>query len=647
MFCRVGGWGALRNGDLTFWENLNKGFTLLQRNCHLVIILYKLVSYQLSHSLATYIYFPPVSSVWLSYHSTIDSEMQNLGRNPIMLVPVVLLAAFLSLTVFQSSAMNATTSDDIHQVAHSACDRSLYRDLCVSTLVKTPDLRAKSIPEIISATVNVTVSEITTAAANCSRIRRVVPDLGTMESRALYVCLELFSDTLADLRTVLDGLENSPAKRYADLQTLLSTAMTNQYTCLEGFPYSNKNVRPFIIKRVEQISRHVSNALSMLTKIKKEKNKPSALFGPSYSSSSFRQEHGEMKDGFPKWLSRRDRALLEAPTGKKKRKIKADVTVAKDGSGDFKSINAALSAAPDSSDTRYVIHIKAGSYYEYVDVDKKKTMIMFVGDGIGKTRIKGNRNVKDGWPTFRSATVAVVGTGFIAIGISFENSAGPEKHQAVALRADSDYSVFYDCRFVGYQDTLYVHSRRQFFRECDVYGTVDFIFGNSAVVFQKCNLYLRKPLPEQKNVITAQGRSDPHQNTGISILHCQVKAAADLIPVESDFKSYLGRPWQKYSRTVFMLSKIGSLIDPAGWLEWQGDFALKTLYYGEYKNKGPGADTSNRVTWAGYRIIKRAKVAKYFTAANLIDGGDWLPVTDPKIPYYPGLKKTKKKNSQR
>ncbi|XP_019197344.1 PREDICTED: pectinesterase-like [Ipomoea nil] len=556
--------------------------------------------------------------------------MDNLGRNPIMLVPVVLLAPFLSLTVFQSSAMNATTSHDIHQVAHSACDHSLYRDLCVSTLVKTPDLRAKSIPEIISATVNVTVSEIKTAAANCSRIRRVVPDLGTMERRALHVCLELFSDALADLRTVLDGLENSPAKRHADLQTLLSTAMTNQYTCLDGFPNSNKNVRPFIIKRVEQISRHVSNALSMLTKIKKEKD--------NRFSSSFRRENRGLKDGFPKWLSRRDRALLEAPMGKgKKHDIKADMVVAKDGSGDFRSINAALFKAPDSSDTRFVIYIKAGSYYEYVDVEKKKTMIMFVGDGMGKTRIKGNRNMKDGWPTFRTATVAVGGSGFIAKGISFENYAGPENHQAVALRADSDYSVFYDCSFVGYQDTLYVHSRRQFFRECDVYGTVDFIFGNSAVVFQKCNLYLRKPMSEQKNVITAQSRSDPYQNTGISILDCKVAAAEDLEPVESDFKSYLGRPWKQYSRTVFMLSKIGSLIDPAGWLEWQGNFALTTLYYGEYKNRGPGADTLNRVTWAGYRIITRAKVARHFTAANLIDGGDWLPDTDPKIPYYLGL----------
>ena len=146
---------------------------------------------------------------------------------------------------------------------------------------------------------------------------------------------------------------------------------------------------------------------------------------------------------------------------------------------------------------------------------------------------------------------AVVGDGFIAKGITFENSAGPSKHQAVALRSGSDFSAFYKCSFVAYQDTLYVHSLRQFYRDCDVYGTVDFIFGNAATVLQNCNLYARKPNENQRNLFTAQGREDPNQNTGISILNCKVAAAADLIPVKSQFKNYLGRPWKKYSRTVY------------------------------------------------------------------------------------------------
>ncbi|MBA0578926.1 hypothetical protein Gorai_021197, partial [Gossypium raimondii] len=229
----------------------------------------------------------------------------------------------------------------------------------------------------------------------------------------------------------------------------------------------------------------------------------------------------------------------------------------------------------------------------------------------------------------------VVGNGFIAKGITIENSAGPSKHQAVALRSGSDLSAFYKCSFVAYQDTLYVHSLRQFYRECDIYGTVDFIFGNAAAVFQACNLYARKPNPNQKNIFTAQGREDPNQNTGISILNSKIAAAADLIPLKSSFKTYLGRPWKEFSRTVIMRSYIDDSVDPAGWLEWNGTFALSTLYYGEYLNRGAGSNTSARVTWPGYRVINSSTEADQFTAGAFIQGNDWLNSTD--IPFSLGL----------
>ncbi|KAG6485124.1 hypothetical protein ZIOFF_053653 [Zingiber officinale] len=204
--------------------------------------------------------------------------------------------------------------------------------------------------------------------------------------------------------------------------------------------------------------------------------------------------------------------------------------------------------------------------------------------------------------------------------VTVENSAGPSKHQAVALRVGADLSAFHRCSFVGNQDTLYVHSLRQFFYDCDVYGTIDFIFGNSAVVLQKCRLYARRPLPGQQNFFTAQAREDPNQNTGISVHRCQVKAAADLLPVQSSFLTYLGRPWREYSRTVFMKSFLDSLIDPAGWSEWDGSFALSTLFYGEYKNSGPGATTTGRVKWPGYRIINSSTEAKAFTLKPIAFG---------------------------
>lgn len=220
----------------------------------------------------------------------------------------------------------------------------------------------------------------------------------------------------------------------------------------------------------------------------------------------------------------------------------------------------------------------------------------------------------------------VVGEGFVGVNMTIRNTAGPEKHQAVALRNGADLSAFYSCSFEGYQDTLYAHSLRQFYRECDVYGTVDFIFGNAAMVLQNCNLYPRLPMSGQFNAITAQGRTDPNQNTGISIHNCTIRATDDLAAANGSVSTYLGRPWKAYSRTVYMESFMDSVIESAGWQKWDGDFALSTLYYAEYNNSGPGSSTADRVTWPGYHVINATDAAN-FTVNNFLLGDDWLPRT--------------------
>ena len=244
---------------------------------------------------------------------------------------------------------------------------------------------------------------------------------------------------------------------------------------------------------------------------------------------------------------------------------------------------------------------------------------------------------------FRSA--AVSGKGFIARDLTFENTAGPSKHQAVALRCDSDLSVFYRCGFEGYQDTLYAHSLRHFYRDCRVTGTVDFVFGNAAAVFQNCSLLPRRPLPDQKNSVTAQGRLDANMTTGFAFQFCNVSAHPELLlnnataaaaaapPTQT--QTYLGRPWKQYSRVVFMQSYIGDLVRPEGWLAWDGDFALDTLYYGEYSNTGPGAGVAARVKWPGFHVMTSAAEAGNFTVAQFIEGNMWLPPTGVK--YTAGL----------
>ncbi|XVE97813.1 hypothetical protein REPUB_Repub03eG0051300 [Reevesia pubescens] len=222
---------------------------------------------------------------------------------------------------------------------------------------------------------------------------------------------------------------------------------------------------------------------------------------------------------------------------------------------------------------------------------------------------------------------AAVGDGFLARDITFQNTAGPSKHQAVALRVGSDLSAFYRCDVLAYQDTLYVHSLRQFYIECLIAGTVDFIFGNAAAVLQNCDIHARRPNPGQRNMVTAQGRDDPNQNTGIVIQKCRIGATSDLEAVKGTFSSYLGRPWKLYSRTIIMQSVISDIINPAGWFPWEGDFALDTLTYREYQNSGPGAGTSNRVTWKGYMVITTVSEAQSYTAENFIAGRSWLNAT--------------------
>lgn len=221
--------------------------------------------------------------------------------------------------------------------------------------------------------------------------------------------------------------------------------------------------------------------------------------------------------------------------------------------------------------------------------------------------------------------VATVGKGFIARDMGFRNTAGPEKEQAVAFRSGADLSVFYKCSFDAFQDTLYPHSNRQFYRECDVTGTIDFIFGNAAVVFQNCNIYPRQPLPKQFVTITAQGKKDPNQNTGISIQKCVITPLNNNLTAQT----YLGRPWKNYSTTVIMQSNIGSFLNSTGWIEWiRGAEPPSTIFYAEYQNTGPGASLGQRVKWAGYRGSLTANQASKFTVQSFVQGSDWLPATN-------------------
>ncbi|KAL2892459.1 Pectinesterase 2 [Bienertia sinuspersici] len=503
--------------------------------------------------------------------------------NPILVLIIVLLfSPFL------------VASNDDSSTLSSWCNKTPYPKQC-ERFLNNPNQHSLT----IKGKSHFLKMMMQSAMLNANKAHQNAHTLGNsckskQEKAAWFDCLELYELTIQQLNQTMS---TSNCSQF-DAQTWLSSALTHFETCQNGFDELGvtKNVMPMLANNAN-VSCLISNALAI-----NNDNPPNGRGLGAWTEDG---------DEFPGWVRPGDRKLLQSSSS-----TRANVVVAQDGSGNYKTIGQAIKSVSSrrKGSGRYVIYVKEGTYKENLEIGSKLKNIMLLGDGKGKTIITGT----------------VVGSRFIAQGITFRNTAGPSNHQAVALRSDSDFSVFYKCSFEGYQDTLYVHSSRQFYRECDIYGTIDFIFGNAATVIQNCNIYARFP-PAGTNAITAQGRTDPNQNTGISIHNSRISSAEDL----KGSKTYLGRPWKKYSRTVFMKTYMSSIIEPKGWLEWDGNFALKTLYYGEYANTGPGSSTSNRVKWPGYHVIKSANKAEEFTVGNFIAGNSWLPNTG--VPFKSGL----------
>ncbi|KAG0469945.1 hypothetical protein HPP92_016047 [Vanilla planifolia] len=550
-----------------------------------------------------------------------------------------LLLPAAAITNIAATSANHQNSHISHAILHSTCITARHPELCVSSISSSPSLLSSisSPKDVIHASLNFTLTAVVHATSVARRLS-ALHNLTPREHTALIDCFEMFDETLDELHRVnaelgsyrSDAGHNNLWRHAADLKILISAAMTNQDSCADGFSHAgvDRRLRGAIIGDLTHVEHLCGNALAMIRNMT-DADITAAAAAAAAAGEQRRQNLSEdlhqeetTSEGVPEWMSVEDRRLIEAAA------VVPHVTVAADGSGDYRTITEAVAAAPVKSSKRYVIRIMAGTYKENVEVPKKKTNIMFVGDGRTKTVITGSRSVAGGWTTFRTATLAVVGDRFLARDLRVENTAGAAKHQAVALRVGSDLSAFYHCDILGYQDTLYVHSLRQFFRSCLVEGTIDFIFGNAAALLQDCDIRSRRPDQGQKNMITAQGRTDPDEPTGIVLQSCR-------IAMDGSFATYLGRPWKQFSRTVVMQSVIGKEVHPEGWHPWVGEFALRTLYYGEYQNTGPGSGTAGRVGWIGFRKIATAEDAQQFAAGRFIEGSFWLASTG--FPFSLGL----------
>src|ERR1700722_11025795 len=297
---------------------------------------------------------------------------------------------------------------------------------------------------------------------------------------------------------------------------------------------------------------------------------------------------------------------------------KSVLTVAADGSGDFKTVQGAIDAVPERAMTRITIHLKPGTYKERVLFPKEKPFVTLVGDDAAKTIITFNNTHDTPGPdgkilsTSKSASVFVYGNDFLAKNVTFENSAGPVG-QALAINIYGDRAIFLNCRFLGWQDTVMTNRNRQYFQDCYIAGHVDFIFGAATVYFKNCEIHSR-----DKGSITAA--STPQTAAyGYVFDHCKITSEAPASSV------ILGRPWRPYGSTIFLNTEMADCIVPEGWGDW-GEANQKTARYAEYNSFGPGALLDKRAAWT--RQLS-ADEAKGITVESVLAGKDqWDPIAE-------------------
>lgn len=290
-----------------------------------------------------------------------------------------------------------------------------------------------------------------------------------------------------------------------------------------------------------------------------------------------------------------------------------NITVAKDGSGDFESIQEAIYATKTFPEKHVTIFIKNGIYKEKVRVFAWNTNLTISGEDMDSTiiiwddhfkKINLGRN-----STFHTYTFQVDANDVTIQNLTIANVAG-RVGQAVALHLDGDRIAVKNCTLKGNQDTIYAadENDRQYFKDCYIEGTVDFIFGGATAIFEGCEI---KSLSDGYVTAASTPKSVKY---GFVFKDCKLTANDKVNEV------FLGRPWRSFAKTAFISCELGSHIKPEGWNNWSSEEKEKTVCYAEFGNTGPGAKTDKRVKWA--KILSKKEAAQY-RLENVF--GDWNP----------------------
>jgi pectinesterase len=299
-------------------------------------------------------------------------------------------------------------------------------------------------------------------------------------------------------------------------------------------------------------------------------------------------------------------------------KTPTNIIVALDGTGQFKSVQEAIMSVPaGTAQNPVVIRIRPGTYKELIYIQHEKRFFRLVGEDAEKTiltfDLQANIVGPDKKPigTFRTPSTVIDADDFMAENITFENTAGPVG-QALAIRVDGDRAVFRRCRFLGWQDTMFLNRGRQYFEECYIAGHVDFIFGAATAFFERCHIHCLKT-----GYITAASTYDYHPY-GFVFSHCKITG-------EPDVKTYLGRPWRDFSNTIYLNTEMSDVVRPEGWQNWNLPAREKTARYAEFESTGAGANPKARVPWSKQLTNGQAN---RITVREVLSGSDkW----DPKI----------------
>jgi pectinesterase len=294
-----------------------------------------------------------------------------------------------------------------------------------------------------------------------------------------------------------------------------------------------------------------------------------------------------------------------------------NITVALDGSGQFKSVQEAIMSVPSGSPTKpVVIHIKPGTYKELIYIQHEKRFFRFVGEDAEKTvltfDLHANMIGSNGKPitTFRTPSTVIDADDVTFENLTFENTAGPVG-QALAIRVDGDRIVFRHCSFLGWQDTILLNRGRQYFEDCYIAGHVDFIFGAATAWFEHCHIHCLR-----NGYISAASTYD-YQPFGFVFSHCRITG-------EPEVQTYLGRPWRDFSNVIYLDSEMSNVVRPEGWQNWNLPEREKTARYSEYNSSGPGANPKARVPWS-HQLTKAE--AKAITVKKVLSGADgWNPL---------------------